>query len=127
MGTSEFYRIVDEFPEVVSSLVVDTSSLGKEGKLLLFLALSEDTLLDDALIVKLRTRLKSTLSPRHVPDEILAVPEVPRTLNGKKVEVPVKRILLGESPEEVITASSLENPDSINYFVELSQRSAQEG
>ena len=127
MGTSEFYRIVDEFPEVVSSLVVDTSSLGKEGNLLLFLELSEDTMLDDALIVKLRTRLKSTLSPRHVPDEILAVPEVPRTLNGKKVEVPVKRILLGESPEEVITPSSLENPDSINYFVELSQRSVQEG
>ena len=127
MGTSEFYRIVDEFPEVVSSLVVDTSSLGKEGKLLLFLALSEGTILDDTLITKLKTRLRSTLSPRHVPDEILAVPEVPRTLNGKKVEVPVKRILLGESPEEVIAASSLENPDSINYFVELSQRNVPDG
>ena len=127
MGTSEFYRIVDEFPEVVSSLVVDTSSRGKEGKLLLFLALSEDTMLDDALKAKLRTRLRIALSPRHVPDEILAVPDVPRTLNGKKVEVPVKRILLGESPEEVITASSLENPDSINYFVELSQRNVPDG
>ena len=127
MGTSEFYRIVDEFPEVVSSLVVDTSSLGKEGKLLLFLALSEGAVLDDTLIAKLRTRLRSTLSPRHVPDEILAVPDVPRTLNGKKVEVPVKRILLGESPEEVITASSLENPGSINFFVELSQRNVPDG
>ena len=127
MGTSEFYRIVDEFPEVVSSLVVDTSSLGKEGKLMLFLALSEGTMLDDPLIAKLRTRLRSALSPRHVPDEILAVPDVPRTLNGKKVEVPVKRILLGESPEEVITTSSLENPDSINYFVELSHRHVPDG
>ena len=118
MGTSEFYRIVDEFPEVVSSLVVDTSSLGKEGKLLLFLALSEDTLLDDALIVKLRTRLKSTLSPRHVPDEILAVPEVPRTLNGKKLEVPIKRILSGTPVEQAISKDAMADPRVLDPFVE---------
>ena len=122
MGTSEFYRVVDELPEVASSLVVDTSSLGKEGKLLLFLVLNKGMLLDQSLMTKLRRRLRSALSPRHVPDEILAVPDVPRTLNGKKVEVPVKRILLGEPPEVVITPSSLENPDSINYFVELLHR-----
>ena len=124
MGTSEFYSIVDELLEVADSLVVDTSSLGNEGKLLLFLVLAEGVQLDETLIATVRTRLRSALSPRHVPDEIYAIPEVPRTLNGKKVEVPVKRILLGESPDVVVTPSSLANPDSIKYFVELAQQGA---
>ena len=92
------------------------------GKLLLFLVLGEGVQLDDALMAKLKARLRSALSPRHVPDEVYAVPEVPRTLNGKKVEVPVKRILLGESPDAVVTPSSLANPDSIQYFVDLSRK-----
>ncbi len=124
MGTSEFYSVIDELPEVVDSLVVDTSSLGNEGKLLLFLVLGEGATLDDELTTKLKTRLRSALSPRHVPDEVYAVPEVPRTLNGKKVEVPVKRILLGESPDAVVTPSSLANPDSIKYFVDLAHQEA---
>ncbi|MQG76361.1 MAG: acetoacetate--CoA ligase [SAR202 cluster bacterium] len=124
MGTSEFYSVIDELPEVTDSLVVDTSSLGIEGKLLLFLVLAEGVQLDDALMAKLKARLRSALSPRHVPDEVYAVPEVPRTLNGKKVEVPVKRILLGESPDAVVTPSSLANPDSIKYFFDLSRKEA---
>ena len=124
MGTSEFYSVIDELEEVVDSLVVDTSSLGNEGKLLLFLVLGEGVQLDDDLTAKLKARLRSALSPRHVPDEVYAVPEVPRTLNGKKVEVPVKRILLGESPDVVVTPSSLANPDSIQYFVDLANQEA---
>ncbi len=123
MGTSEFYSIVDELPEVTDSLVIDTSSLGTEGKLLLFLVLVEGVQLDDTLTAKLKARLRSALSPRHVPDEVYAVPEVPRTLNGKKVEVPVKRILLGESPNVVVTPASLANPDSMKYFVQLAKES----
>jgi len=107
---------------VTDSLVVDTSSLGNDGKLLLFLVLGEGVQLDDALTAKLKARLRSALSPRHVPDEVYAVPEVPRTLNGKKVEVPVKRILLGESPDAVVTPSSLVNPDSIKYFVDFANQ-----
>jgi acetoacetyl-CoA synthetase len=122
MGTSEFYSVVDELPEVTDSLVVDTSSLGNDGKLLLFLVLGEGVQFDDALTAKLKARLRSALSPRHVPDEVYAVPEVPRTLNGKKVEVPVKRILLGESPDAVVTPSSLVNPDSIKYFVDFANQ-----
>ncbi len=122
MGTSEFYSIVDELPEVTDSLVIDTSSLGTEGKLLLFLVLAEGVELDDTLTAKLKARLRSALSPRHVPDEVYAVPEVPRTLNGKKVEVPVKRILLGESPDVVVTPASLANPDSMKYFVKLAHK-----
>jgi len=124
MGTSEFYSVIDELGEVVDSLVVDTSSLGNEGKLLLFLVLAEGVQLDDALMSKLKSRLRRALSPRHVPDEVYAVPDVPRTLNGKKVEVPVKRILLGESPNVVVTPSSLANPDSIQYFVDFASQEA---
>ena len=124
MGTSEFYSVIDEIPEVTDSLVVDTSRLGNEGKLLLFLVLGEGVQLDDAFTAKLESRLRSALSPRHVPDGIFAVPEVPRTLNGKKVEVPVKRILLGESPDVVVTPSSLANPESIAYFVKLAHQEA---
>jgi acetoacetyl-CoA synthetase len=122
MGTSEFYRVVEGLPEVLDSLVVDTSDRGVEGRLILFLALKDGVTLDDALRKRVRDRLRTELSPRHVPDEILAAPDVPRTINGKKLEVPVKRILLGTPLERVVSLDALANPDSISFYADLARR-----
>ena len=121
MGTSEFYRVVEELPEVEDSLVVDTAELGVEGRLLLFLALAEGATLDDALRDRISARLRSELSPRHVPNEMYAIREVPRTLSAKKIEVPVKRILSGVNPEDAVSADAMANPDSLTFFVELAK------
>ena len=96
IGTSELYRVVEDLDQVVDSLVVDTGRLGHDGRCWLFVVLADGAVLDDDLRATIARRLRAELSPRHVPDEIVAVAEVPRTLNGKKLEVPVKRILLGE-------------------------------
>ncbi|MCY4624642.1 MAG: acetoacetate--CoA ligase [Chloroflexi bacterium] len=122
MGTSEFYSVVEEFPEVADSLVVDTSALGAEGQLLLFLVMREGVTLDEALTARVKERIRSALSPRHVPNDVYAAPAVPRTLNGKKIEVPVKRILQGASAEEVAAAASMANPEALTYFVGLANR-----
>jgi acetoacetyl-CoA synthetase len=124
MGTSEFYRVVEDFPEVLDSLVIDTSQLGTEGKLLLFVVLPEGRALDASLRQKIVRSIRSSLSPRHVPDEIHALPEVPRTLNGKKLEVPVKKILNGASPEKAVSKDALENPAALDFFVNLAGRPA---
>ena len=121
MGTSEFYRAVEDLPEVLDSLVVDTGQRGKEGRLLLFLVLREGLTLDDGLRGRIVRKLRQELSPRHAPDEIHVVPEVPYTLNGKKVEVPVKRILAGTPWEKAISRGALSNPESLAYFAELAE------
>lgn len=119
MGTSEFYRVVEELPEVLDSLVIDTGELGREGRLLLFVVLREGATLDDPLRATIRERLRTQLSPRHVPDEIEQVPEIPRTLNGKKLEVPVKRILGGAAPDRAASRGALANPAAFDAFVRL--------
>jgi acetoacetyl-CoA synthetase len=121
MGTSEFYRVVDDMPEILDSLVIDTSALGHEGKLLLFVVLGEGVALDDALRTVIAGNIRRTLSPRHVPDGVYAIPEVPRTLNGKKLEVPVKRILSGAAVEKAVSMDALANPESIGVFLELAR------
>jgi acetoacetyl-CoA synthetase len=121
IGTSELYRIVEDHPGIVDSLVVDTSWLGDEGALWLFVVLAEGTDLDDDLRRSIADRLRRDLSPRHVPDHILAVPDVPRTLNGKKLEVPVKRILRGEPPDAVASPGALTNPEALAPFVALAR------
>jgi acetoacetyl-CoA synthetase len=122
MGTSDFYRVVEDMPEVLDSLVIDTSQLGTEGKLLLFVVLGEGHELDEGLRKRIASSIRSTLSPRHVPDEIHALSEVPRTLNGKKLEVPVKKILSGVAPEEAVSKDALANPAAIDFFVALAAR-----
>jgi acetoacetyl-CoA synthetase len=119
MGTSEFYRVVEGIPEVSDSLVVDTATLDGDsvGKLYLFVVLAPGRTLDTELERKIKAAVKSELSPRHVPDAILAVTAVPRTLNGKKLEVPVKRILLGAPPERVSSRDTLQNPEALDAFV----------
>jgi acetoacetyl-CoA synthetase len=120
MGTSEFYRVVEALPEVADSLVVDTGSLEDAvGKMWLFVALKEGATLDDALRRRIKDTLRRELSPRHVPDELLAVRAVPRTLNGKKVEVPIKRILLGADPSQAASRDTLANPAALDELVQL--------
>ncbi len=119
MGTSEFYSVVEELPEVADSLVVDTGGPDTEGSLILFLVLTDGADLDDALRAQINGALRRDLSPRHVPDAMHVVPEVPRTLNGKKLEVPVKRILGGAAPHEAVSRDAMVNPDSLDFFVQL--------
>jgi acetoacetyl-CoA synthetase len=120
MGTSEFYRVIEALPEIADSLVVDTGSLADAiGKMWLFVVLREGVQLDLALKKRVKELLKTELSPRHVPDQIRAVAAVPRTLNGKKLEVPVKRILLGEDPSKVASRDTLANPEALDALVEL--------
>ncbi len=122
IGTSEFYRVVEDLDEILESLVVDTGSLGKKGRLLLFVVLRDGAQLDGGLRQKIARKLRSELSPRHVPDEIHVIPEVPRTLNGKKLEVPVKKILTGTPPEEALKADATAAPELVGYFARLAIR-----
>jgi acetoacetyl-CoA synthetase len=119
MGTSEIYRAVDTVEEVQDSLVIDIQKQNGEAYMPLFVVLEEGAELDEDLVGKIKKSIRETTSPRHVPDEIQAVPDVPRTLNGKKLEVPVKKILAGTPPEEAVSKDSLSNPDSLDTFVEL--------
>jgi acetoacetyl-CoA synthetase len=122
MGTSEFYRVVEAFPEVADSLVIDTSGAGQsDGELLCFLVLSPGAALDD-VEPKLRRALRSDLSPRHVPDRFVVIDEVPRTLNGKKCEVPVKKILTGTPLDQAVSRDALRNPESMHWFVPTTER-----
>jgi acetoacetyl-CoA synthetase len=118
MGTAELYSVVEAQPEVADSLVVHLEdSEGGPGRLLLFVQLAEGATLDDDLRSRLARALRTELSPRHVPDELHAVPAVPRTLSGKKLEIPVKRILLGTPPDEAASRGSLANPTSLDAFL----------
>jgi acetoacetyl-CoA synthetase len=116
MGTSEFYRVVERMPEIADSLVVDTGQLGADGRLILYVVLAPGHQLDDGLVTRLKAALRAELSPRHVPDEIHQVPGVPRTLSGKKLEVPVRRILLGTPVAEAADPDALANPEVLPLF-----------
>lgn len=119
MGTSEIYRAVLALDEVVDALVVDIPRPGSEGFMPLFVVLREGAELNDELVARIRTRIREDCSPRHVPDEVRALAEVPRTLSGKVLELPVKRILSGERPERVVSRGSLANPAALDPFVQL--------
>jgi acetoacetyl-CoA synthetase len=119
MGTSEFYRVVEGFDEVLDSLVIDTSGAATpDGELLCFLVLTPGTELS-TVESRLRGELRGALSPRHVPNQFIVVDEIPRTLNGKKCEVPVKKILAGIAPERAVSRDALANPDSLLPFLGL--------
>ncbi|MGH3907360.1 MAG: acetoacetate--CoA ligase [Pseudonocardiaceae bacterium] len=122
MGTAEFYAVVEAFDEVADSLVIDTSGTGgADGELLCFLVLAPGMSLADVQ-PRLRTALRENLSPRHVPNRFIVIDEVPRTLNGKKCEVPVKKILGGADPAKAVSSGALRNPDSLTPFLELAYR-----
>ena len=120
LGTGEFYAVVEDIPEIVDALVVHLEDgSGGAGELLLFVVPAADTVVDEALRDRIAKALRSELSPRHVPDAIVAVPAIPRTLTGKKLEAPVKRILRGDSPERVASRDSLLDPAALDAFVAL--------
>jgi acetoacetyl-CoA synthetase len=120
MGTSELYTVVEELPEVSDSLVVHLEDDdGGPGELLLFVVASEG--LDEELRSRIARALRSELSPRHVPDAIAAVPAIPRTLTGKKLEAPVKRILRGAPAGSVASRGALAEPRAIDAFVQFTK------
>ncbi|MEX2645959.1 MAG: acetoacetate--CoA ligase [Gaiellaceae bacterium] len=127
-GTTEFYRLIETLPEVTDSLVIDTSELGADrGELIVFVVLRPGVELSDALVRRIDHRLRTGLSPRHRPDRIIQIPDVPRTLNGKKVEVPVKRILRGAPRTDVVVAGALSNPESLEPFVQIAAETLTSG
>ena len=120
MGTSEIYRATGAIDEVLDALVVDIPRAGAEELwMILFVVLRDGVRLDPELEVRIKQRIREDCSPRHVPNQILQIAEVPRTLSGKVLEVPVKRILMGAVPSEAASVESLANPHSLEYFVEL--------
>jgi acetoacetyl-CoA synthetase len=121
MGTSEIYRAVLSLEEITDALVVDVPKPGTDGWMALFVVLREGVDLDDALIAEIATRVRTSASPRHVPDSVFEVAEVPRTLTGKVLEVPVKRILMGTPIEKALSRDSLSNPAALDYFVEMAK------
>ncbi|HEY0390945.1 MAG TPA: acetoacetate--CoA ligase [Solirubrobacterales bacterium] len=122
MGTSEIYRAVLGLDQIVDALVVDIPRPGTEGWMPLFVVLREGAGLDDELRVEIARRVRAQCSPRHVPDEVFPIAEVPRTLSGKVLEVPVKRILMGTPAEQAASRDSLANPAALDYFSEMAAR-----
>src|SRR5581483_6813024 len=123
LGTSEFYAVVEALPEISDSLVVHLEDPdGGAGQLILFVVLAEGTELDGPLRARITGDLRRSLSPRHVPDVVQAVPAVPRTITGKKLEVPVKRILTGTPPDAAASRGALLNPDALGPFETLGRQ-----
>jgi acetoacetyl-CoA synthetase len=124
MGTSEIYRATATVHDVTDALVVDIPRTNAEEELwmVLFVVLREGVSLDEELEATIRRRIREDCSPRHVPNEILQIAEVPRTLSGKALEVPVKRILMGAAPAQAASVESLSNPRALDYFVEMATR-----
>jgi acetoacetyl-CoA synthetase len=123
MGTSEIYRAAGAVEEVVDALVVDVPRRDRDAELwmILFVVLAPGAALDDELRARIARRIREDCSPRHVPNEILQIEQVPRTLSGKALEVPIKKILMGTPPREAASIDSLADPRALDYFVELSK------
>ncbi|HEY0632377.1 MAG TPA: acetoacetate--CoA ligase [Thermoleophilaceae bacterium] len=124
MGTSEIYSAVLGVEDVVDALVVDVPRDGGDSWMPLFVVLRDGASLSDDLVAEIKRRIREDCSPRHTPNEIRAIDEVPRTLSGKVLEVPVKRILMGEAVDKAASRDSLQNPKALDYFVDLAKERA---
>lgn len=124
MGTSEIYRVVEEQPEVLDSLVVDLEYLGKPSFMPLFVVLREGLTLDEGLSERIRQAIRTNLSARHIPNEIVQVAAVPRTLTGKKMELPIKKLLLGKPLTEVANPDAMANPECLTYYQDFAREHA---
>jgi len=122
MGTSELYSAVEALPEVLDSMVVDLEYLGRESYMPLFVVLREGVALDEAMRAKLNSAIRTALSPRFLPNDIFHVAEIPRTLSGKKQELPIKKLLLGQPIEKVINREAMANPGCLDWYVGFAQR-----
>jgi acetoacetyl-CoA synthetase len=124
IGTSEIYSAIESLPEVRDSLVIGLELPDGGYYMPLFVVLSDGAQLDGALEQRIKTAIRTNFSPRHVPDAIVAVPAIPRTLSDKKMEVPVKRLFMGVPLEKVANAGATKSPDAIAYFAELARRTS---
>ena len=124
MGTSELYSAIEALPEVLDSMVVDLEYLGRESYMPLFVVLREGVALDGAMTAKLNNAIKTALSPRFVPNDIFAVPEIPRTLSGKKQELPIKKLLLGAAIDKVVNRDAMANPHCLDWYVAFAKAHA---
>ena len=122
MGTSEIYRAVQAIPQVLDALVVDVPKPGTEGWMPLFVVLDEGVELDEELSAEIKRSIREQCSPRHVPNEVFQIDDVPRTLSGKVLEIPVKRILMGTPADEAASRDSLANPAALDYFTSLAAK-----
>ena len=122
MGTSEIYSAVESLPEVLDSLVVDLEYLGRDSYMPLFVVLRPGHALDEALRARINAAIRTALSPRFVPDDIFVVAEVPRTLSGKKQELPIKKLLLGQPLEKVVNKDAMANPGCLDWYVAFARQ-----
>lgn len=122
IGTAEIYRVVEELPEVHDSLVVDLEFLGRPSFMPLFVVVQPGTTWDQALVERIKQQIRTKASGRHVPDVVVQVSEIPRTLSGKKMEVPVRKLLLGDEPSKVASPDAMQNPTSFGFFVEFAKQ-----
>ncbi|MGI9218099.1 MAG: acetoacetate--CoA ligase, partial [Hydrogenophaga sp.] len=124
MGTSELYSAVEALPEVLDSMVVDLEYLGRESYMPLFVVLRQGLALDDAMTAKINGAIRTALSPRFLPNDVFQVAEIPRTLSGKKQELPIKKLLLGQPLDKVINREAMANPGCLDWYVAFAQRHA---
>ncbi len=121
MGTSEIYQAVESLPEILDSLIIDLELLGRDSYMPLFVVLRDEEVLDETLKQSIKQVLRKEVSPRHVPNEIFHVTQIPYTLSGKKMEVPIRKILLGIDVETAANPGAMRNPDAIEFFVEFAK------
>ncbi len=122
MGTSELYSAVEGLPKVTDSLVVDLEYFGRESHMPLFVVLRDGVSLSGDLVDRMRTTIREKLSPRHLPNEVFEIDNVPRTFSGKKLEIPIRKRLLGQAQEKVINRDTMANPESVDYFVRFAEK-----
>mgnify|MGYP001826832993 FL=1 len=115
IGTAEIYRAVDSIAEIADSMVIYYEKDGKEH-MPLYVVTADGSELTDNLISKIKQTIKQMFTPRHVPDEIIAVPEIPYTISGKKMETPIKKLLMGEDISKVVNKDAMKNPQALDYF-----------
>lgn len=124
MGTSEIYRVVESFDEIVDSLIIDLELLGRESFMPLFVVMRQGEALTDDLKKAIAQKLRQEVSPRHIPNEIISIQQVPYTLSGKKMEVPIRKILLGLDTTKAANAGAMRNPEALSFFVEYAKELA---
>jgi acetoacetyl-CoA synthetase len=122
MGTSDIYRAVEDLPEVLDSLTLDVDIPGQPSYMPLFVVLREGYTLDDEMKKHIKSKVRATLSPRHVPDDVFAVPDVPRTLSGKKLEIPIKKLFMGVPVEKAANLDAMKNPEVLQVYASLAEQ-----
>jgi len=122
IGTAEIYRSMNQITEVADSLIVNLELEGGRHYMPLFVKMQEDQKLDDTLRKRIKQQLRSDYSPRHVPDEIIEVPDIPYTISGKKLEAPIKKILLGKDPGKAANADAMRNPESLKFYIDFAEK-----